>query len=172
MSVLTAPLAWDWPMIAQLFGVMALSCLFSFGGANGPIIVVQDRLVDTGILDEPLLRVWMQESVRPEPQYGYRPGRWIAETEWPSRRIEPRTLYLNVGDAARRTARNIGTDDIVEPFVIETADAAATGQRAGRRIEPDLQAEPVDVAGQRLHVLALAIGINDCSAKRAVGQPG
>lgn len=51
MSVLSAPLAWDWPMIAQLFGVMALSCLFSFGGANGPIIVVQDRLVDTGILD-------------------------------------------------------------------------------------------------------------------------
>jgi chromate transporter len=50
MSVLSAPLAWDWPMIVQLFGVMALSCLFSFGGANGPLIVVQDRLVDTGLL--------------------------------------------------------------------------------------------------------------------------
>jgi chromate transporter len=51
MSVLTAPLAWDWQMLVHLFGVMALSCLFSFGGANGPLIVVQDRLVDTGLLD-------------------------------------------------------------------------------------------------------------------------
>jgi hypothetical protein len=66
------------------------------------------RGIDTGIVDEPLLRVWMQESVRPEPQYGYRPGRWIAETEWPSRRIEPRTLYLNPGRLETEPTQSVG----------------------------------------------------------------
>ncbi len=50
---------------------------------------------DTGIMDEPLYRVWMQESVPPAPQYDERPGRWVAEAQWPSPRIEPRCWHLN-----------------------------------------------------------------------------
>src|SRR5690606_30119980 len=34
---------------------------------------------DTGIMDEPMYRVWMQESVPPRPYYAERPGRWVAE---------------------------------------------------------------------------------------------
>jgi len=52
---------------------------------------------ETGVMDEPLYRVWMQESVPPAPQYDERPGRWVAETTWPSPRIETRRLYLNPG---------------------------------------------------------------------------
>lgn len=52
---------------------------------------------NTGIMDEPLLRVWMQESVSPEPQYAEWPGRWIAEDVWPSDRIVPLRLALNPG---------------------------------------------------------------------------
>jgi len=55
--------------------------------------------IDTGIMDEPMFRVWMQDSVRPEPQYQIRPGRWIAEPSWPSPRIESLTLTLNPGGA-------------------------------------------------------------------------
>jgi len=51
---------------------------------------------DTGILDEPAYRVWMQDSVRPQPTQDGRPGRWVAEVRWPSARIGTRTLYLNV----------------------------------------------------------------------------
>ena len=40
--------------------------------------------LDTGIMDEPLLRVWMQESIEPRPYYPERPGRWVAEPSWPS----------------------------------------------------------------------------------------
>ena len=47
-----------------------------------------------GIEDEPRLRVWMQESVEPAPQYALRPGRWVAEREWPSPGIRARTLFL------------------------------------------------------------------------------
>ena len=53
--------------------------------------------IDTGIMDEPMLRAWMQESMRPEPQYESRPGRWVAEAAWPSPRIERRRLALDAG---------------------------------------------------------------------------
>jgi putative CocE/NonD family hydrolase len=49
------------------------------------------------IMEEPLYRVWMQESVDPQPYYEERPGRWVAETVWPSPRIESRRLFLNPG---------------------------------------------------------------------------
>jgi len=59
----------------------------------------------TDIMDEPQVRVWMQDSVRPATRYKERPGRWIAEDEWPSPGIEPRRLRLSSkglleGDAA------------------------------------------------------------------------
>lgn len=49
----------------------------------------------TGIMEEPLLRVWMQESVPPAPHYDERPGRWIAETSWPSDRLVSRRWSMN-----------------------------------------------------------------------------
>ncbi len=53
--------------------------------------------IDTGIMDEPMLRAWIQDSVPPQPHYDERPGRWIAEESWPSPRIAPRRYYLNWG---------------------------------------------------------------------------
>lgn len=53
---------------------------------------------DNGIMDEPRYRVWMQDSVEPQPQYETMPGRWVAETEWPSPRIETRALYFGTAD--------------------------------------------------------------------------
>ena len=55
------------------------------------------RGIDTGIMDEPMLRVWMQESVPPRPFYDDRPGRWIAEESWPSAGIVDRSFHLNPG---------------------------------------------------------------------------
>jgi putative CocE/NonD family hydrolase len=53
--------------------------------------------VPTGIMDEPMLRVWMQESVPPRPYYDERPGRWVAEPGWPSANIQPRRFVINPG---------------------------------------------------------------------------
>ena len=50
---------------------------------------------DTGVMDEPPLRVWMQESVRPRTQYARRPGRWVAEPHWPSENVRPTRLSLS-----------------------------------------------------------------------------
>jgi putative CocE/NonD family hydrolase len=55
---------------------------------------------ETGVMDGPMLRVWMQESAPPATWYPTRPGRWVGEPSWPSPRIESRTLYL--GEAKLR----------------------------------------------------------------------
>jgi len=49
---------------------------------------------DTGIMTEPMYRVWMQDSVRPESFYHVRSGRWVAEASWPSERIVARHWSL------------------------------------------------------------------------------
>jgi uncharacterized protein len=54
--------------------------------------------IDTGIMDEPMLRVWMQDSVEPRPMYDVRPGRWVAEEAWPSSRIDSRTWELPLAE--------------------------------------------------------------------------
>ncbi|MGH6719454.1 MAG: CocE/NonD family hydrolase, partial [Alphaproteobacteria bacterium] len=55
--------------------------------------------IDTGLMDEPMLRVWMQENVPPTGGYETCPGRWVAEPAWPSPAITTRRLHLNPGGA-------------------------------------------------------------------------
>ncbi len=50
--------------------------------------------VETGIMEEPMLRVWIQESISPTTYYDERPGRWIGELSWPSSSIESRQYAL------------------------------------------------------------------------------
>jgi putative CocE/NonD family hydrolase len=52
---------------------------------------------DTGIMDEPQYRVWMEEPVAPAAYLPHRPGRWVAEPSWPSNNIRPTRLALNPG---------------------------------------------------------------------------
>ena len=49
---------------------------------------------DTGVMDEPTVRAWMQDSIPPSASYEDRPGRWVAEPSWPSENIAPRDLTL------------------------------------------------------------------------------
>ncbi len=59
--------------------------------------------IDTGIMDEPEYRVWMQDWVPPAPYHEARPGRWVAEAAWPSPNVAARRLALNgdgLADAA------------------------------------------------------------------------
>jgi len=43
---------------------------------------------DTGVESEPMLRAWMQSFVPPTMNLDMRPGRWVAEEEWPSPRLQ------------------------------------------------------------------------------------
>lgn len=49
----------------------------------------------TGIMDEPLFRVWVTGEERPRPWYKDHAGSWAAEEAWPSPRIDWREFYLN-----------------------------------------------------------------------------
>jgi uncharacterized protein len=79
--------------------------LYPHDGVPGPAIgFLQEALrwwdqwlkgIDSGIMAEPMLRVWMQESVRPRPFHKQRPGRWVAEKQWPSPRITLTRYWLN-----------------------------------------------------------------------------
>ena len=51
--------------------------------------------IPTDIMDEPMLRVWMQDSVPPTTSYTHRPGRWVAEPDWPSANVMPRIWHLS-----------------------------------------------------------------------------
>ncbi len=50
--------------------------------------------IDTGVMDEPMLRAWMTDSVKPATHHDSLPGHWIAEPCWPSPGISPRRLFL------------------------------------------------------------------------------
>ncbi len=50
---------------------------------------------ETGIMDEPMYRVWMQESTLPQPTCEIHEGRWVAEAAWPSDRISEQVYRLN-----------------------------------------------------------------------------
>ncbi len=50
--------------------------------------------LDTGMMDQPMYRVWMQDYVPPQTCYTVRPGRWVAEESWPSPRIVAQRLNL------------------------------------------------------------------------------
>jgi predicted acyl esterase len=44
--------------------------------------------IETGIMDEPRLRLWMQEPVAPATHHARRPGRWVSEPAWPPPHVQ------------------------------------------------------------------------------------
>lgn len=61
--------------VLEIATVVALSCLFSLGGGNGPLAVVQDRWVGKGLLD-PGLFAWAIAlgHLGPGPKAGFLAG--------------------------------------------------------------------------------------------------
>ena len=52
---------------------------------------------DTGIMDEPMVRVFMPEATAAEVAPGPIPGRWVAEPTWPAPDIGSRVFHLGRG---------------------------------------------------------------------------
>ncbi len=69
---------------------------------------------DTGIMAEPKLRVWMQDSVPPQTCYTHRPGRWVGEAEWPSPRL--REISFPMGAEGRLGSNAPGERSICSPL--------------------------------------------------------
>ncbi len=73
-------------------------------GAPGPAIgFLQEALrwwkhwllgEETGVMDDPMLRAYVNDAVVPTGSRPQQPGRWVAEANWPSPSIQARTLHL------------------------------------------------------------------------------
>ena len=73
-------------------------------GAPGPAIgFLQEALrwwkhwllgEETGVMDDPMLRAYVNDAVVPTGSRRQQPGRWVAEASWPSPNIQARTLHL------------------------------------------------------------------------------
>ncbi|MCP1366461.1 CocE/NonD family hydrolase, partial [Halomonas sp. BBD48] len=110
---------------------------------------------ETGIMDEPMLRVWMQESVPPSARYDMRPGRWVAEPSWPSPRIESQHFRLTSGHdlmPAAQEAAVSGTHDDGTPLAVRSP--LSVGLYAGKwcsyNAPPDLPHDQRDEDGGSL----------------------
>jgi len=64
---------------------------------------LKDR--ETGIMDEPMLRAWMLDSMPPSTSYHQRYGRWVSESTWPS----PATIERNYKLAPYRLVESHGS---------------------------------------------------------------
>jgi putative CocE/NonD family hydrolase len=49
---------------------------------------------ETGVMDEPMVRAWMTDSVKPAPYHETLPGRWVAEPSWPPPKNKSQRLFL------------------------------------------------------------------------------
>lgn len=59
--------------------------------------------IDTGIMEEPMIRAWMQEPTAPSPVSTTRPGRWISAPAWPKPLTREEVLHVSpagLGDSA------------------------------------------------------------------------
>jgi hypothetical protein len=81
--------------------------------------------VDNDVMDDPMVRIWMQETVPPFTAYEERPGRWVGEPSWPSPNIHPTVQAL-----ARNRIAEPGDTVVPEELTIESP--LSVGQYAGK----------------------------------------
>lgn len=66
--------------------------------------------IDTGLMDEPVLRTWIQESVPPATYYADRPGRWVADPGWPTPNVAQQLFFLQSEGAAGTLESSPGSE--------------------------------------------------------------
>ncbi|OZM71120.1 peptidase S15 [Amycolatopsis antarctica] len=143
---------------------------------------------ENGVMDEPMLRTWMQESVPPSTAYAERPGRWVGEPAWPSPHVTHRTFPLGRN-------RILGVDDTEAgiggdtggggDFALSVQSPLSVGQFAGKwcsyNAPPDLPYDQreedggslvfdSDVLTSRLEILGAPVVELDVTVDRPVAM--
>ena len=97
--------------------------------------------IDTGVMDEPMLRAWMTESVPPASHHETLPGRWVAERSWPSTEIKPHRLRLTDAglrvDGTLSSARAVCSSETVGSAAGEWCPFGRSADQAGDQREDD-----------------------------------
>ena len=103
--------------------------------------------IDNDIMEEPELRLWMQDTVPPSAYYEERPGRWVAENRWPILDCAPQTYPLGFN-------RIENPDAHCEQKLFEICSPQTVGLYAGKwcpyGLTPDLAGDQRQEAGGSL----------------------
>jgi predicted acyl esterase len=125
--------------------------------------------IDTGVMNEPMLRAWMTESVKPATHHEVLPGHWIAEPSWPPAGRISRRLFLTdegLRDAtAPLTARAVCSPQTVGKCAGEWVPFGRGRDQAGDQQEDDMRSlifetppleAPVEILGAAIVTLDVA----------------
>ncbi len=132
--------------------------------------------IDTGVMDEPMLRAWMTESVKPAPHHDELPGRWVAEPSWPSPGITPRRLFLTDeglrNEATPLTARTMCSPQTVGRCSGDWVPFGRGRDQAGDQQEDDMRSlvfetPPLDTP---IEILGAAIVTLDVASDRPIAN--
>ena len=74
---------------------------------------------DSSVMDEPMLRAWMTDSVKPAKHHETLPGRWVGEPSWPPPERETRRLFLT-DNGLVRTPGKMTAHDVCSPLTLGT----------------------------------------------------
>jgi len=126
---------------------------YGFNGLPGPSIgFLQEALRwwdhwlkgrPTDVMEEPALRAWMQESVRADSAPGAdRPGRWVAEPDWPPTDRAPHALALTPGALGEEAGG--ATASVSIAGTLECGIDAGDWLGFGRRVDVPLEQRAED----------------------------
>ena len=87
---------------------------------------------ETGIMDEPLFRAYLMNSVRPKSWHAHRPGRWVAENSWPKAGEGGKTMYLAKSGMSEAAVAE-------EPIILSSPESAGSlcGMWTNHGLTPD-----------------------------------
>ncbi|MGH3951432.1 MAG: CocE/NonD family hydrolase, partial [Pseudonocardiaceae bacterium] len=134
--------------------------------------------VENDVMDDPMLRIWMQETVPPSTAYAVRPGRWVGEPSWPSPHLRTSELPL----ARNRIAQ---PDETVQREELTVQSPLSVGQYAGKwcsyNAPPDLPYDQreedggslvfdTDAFTERCEILGTPVVELDIAASRPVAM--
>jgi uncharacterized protein len=132
--------------------------------------------IHTGVMDEPMLRAWMTDSVKPASHHETLPGRWVAEASWPSPGITPRRLFLTDaglrGEAAIFTPRAMCSPQTVGSCAGEWVPFGRGDDQAGDQREDDARSLVFDTAPLEtpIEMLGAAIATLDVVSDRQMAN--
>lgn len=132
--------------------------------------------LDNGVMDEPMLRAWMTESVRPAPFHQELPGRWIAEPSWPPPGVVMHRLCLTDAglrtDPAPLTARSICSAQTVGSNGGSWCPFGRAADLAGEQREDDARSLVFDTAplDTRIEILGAPVVTLDLAVDRPVAN--
>lgn len=114
--------------------------MMPYAGVPGPAIgFLQEAVrwwdrwlkgIDNRIMDEPTLRVWVQDPVPPATYYAERPGRWLAAEGWPPRGVGERTWHAR-SDGTLADDDTVADDDTEKEGTLALRGAQVCGETAG-----------------------------------------